>query len=89
MSNEDIKEMTDVELMAAWTDLGDQVAAGRERLKAFSAEYQDRCMVEQATAALGSETLAKLQAMEPVSVASEEAVGAVGGTDEDGVSLDG
>ena len=54
----------------------------RERLRTFSAESQDRCLVEQATAALGADTLAKLQAMEPVSVPSEEAVGEPNGAEE-------
>lgn len=77
MSNEDIKAMSDEDLMANWTSDGAEAEALKDRLKAYSAEYQERCLLKQATDALGPETVAKLQAMEPVGVPSEEAVAGV------------
>lgn len=88
MSNEDIKAMSDVDLMDSWTALGAQVEDDKARLKAFSAEYQDRCAMKQAVDALGSEAVTKIQSMEPVGVPSEEVVAGVeGGTVEEGADL--
>jgi phage shock protein A len=54
--NSDIQEMSNEQLMEEWTALGEQVTAGRERLLAFSQEYQARTEQERIQRQLGTMT---------------------------------
>ena len=79
--NSDIVQMSNDELMEEWTRLGEQVTAGRERLKAFSKEHQARTRREQVQNLLGAVSEAdKKELVEainaiPAGIESEENLG--------------
>jgi hypothetical protein len=69
--------LSDDDLMAEWTALGDEVQAMRERLNLFSEEHQRRTRKAQLAAQVGAvsdEDLALLQEIQAEGVESEEAV---------------
>jgi hypothetical protein len=80
MANDDIVAMSDSELMDAWTAAGDQASELKERLSAFSAEYQTRCYNAQVQAQFGPMNAEQKQAAidainaTPDPIESEEAV---------------
>lgn len=82
MANDDIASMTDDELMEAWTKLGSEAQALKERLSAFSVEHQARSYQRQVAQQFGDLTPeqkeAAIRAIQsaPSPIESEEAVGA-------------
>ena len=73
----DISQMSDDDLMAEWTALGDEVQAGKDRLREFSEEHQRRNRKAQLLAAMGTpseEDLALLQEAVADGIESQEAV---------------
>ena len=73
----DISQMSDEDLMAEWTALGDEVQAGKDRLREFSAEHQRRNRKAQLLAAMGTpseEDLALLQEALADGIESQEGV---------------
>lgn len=68
--------MSDDELMEAWGAVGEEVAAGKERLREFSQEHQRRTRKAQLAhlAGMSDEDLALLQEVRSEGVESEEAV---------------
>ena len=76
-TNVDISQMSDEDLMAEWTALGDEVQAGKDRLREFSAEHQRRERKAQLLAVMGTpseEDLALLQEAVADGIESQEAV---------------
>ena len=79
----DISQMSDEHLLPEWTALGDEVQAGKDRLREFSAEHQRRNRKAQLLAAMGTpseEDLALLQ--EAVADGIESQEGVMTGEDE-------
>lgn len=67
-----LENMSDDELMEAWTSLGEKVEADKQRLREFSQEYQKRCRLEQLNLTPGD--LELLQGVTPEGIESEEQV---------------
>lgn len=79
----DISQMSDEDLMSEWTSLGEEVQAGKDRLREFSQEHQRRSRKAQLLAAMGTpseEDLALLQ--EAVAEGIESQEGVMTGEDE-------
>jgi hypothetical protein len=77
MAGSDIAQMSDEELMDAWTETGNELTALKERAKEFSAEHQRRNRKAQMAhlASMSDEDMALLQEVRAEGVESEEAVG--------------
>lgn len=75
-SSADLSTMSDEDFMDAWTAQGEEVAAGRERLREFSHEHQRRERKKQLAAAMNysDEDLALLQEVVAEGVESQEEV---------------
>lgn len=74
----DIREMSDDDLMNEWTGLSQQVEAGKERCRAFSAEHQRRtrkAQLERQMGGVSEEDMALLQEIKAEGIPTEEAVG--------------
>lgn len=79
----DIQSLSDEALMEAWSADAATATALKERLKAYSAEYQNRCLREQAVNLMGEDALASLiQNAGPAPVESGEVVGTPGSDEE-------
>lgn len=68
----DVAEMSDQELMDAWTQLGADVEAGKARLREFSHEHQKRTRLAQL--GVSAADLALLQETSPEYIESQEKV---------------
>lgn len=82
---EDFTSLSDEEFMDAWTALGTEVQAGRDRLKEFSLEHQRRERKAQLALRnrdLSEEDMALLQEVRAEGIASAETVGAPGGEEQ-------
>ncbi len=89
MNTEDIKAMSDEDLMANWTSDGAEAEVLKARLKEYSTEYQNRCLISQATDLMGEDALAQLvQSVNANGVEPSSAVGSPGtGSDEEAVNV--
>jgi hypothetical protein len=72
MAQKKLENMSDDELMEAWTSLGEKVEADKERLREFSQEHQKRVRLEQLNLTPGD--LELLQGMNPDGIESDEKV---------------
>jgi hypothetical protein len=67
-----LENMSDDELMEAWTSLGEKVEADKVKLREYSQEHQRRTRLQQLNLTPGD--LEMLQGMSPEGIESEEAV---------------
>lgn len=72
MGNKKLENMSDAELMEAWTALGERVSSDRERLKEFSREHQKRERLR--GLGITAADLELLQSATPDQINSEETV---------------
>lgn len=72
MAQKKIENMSDDELMDAWTDLGEKVQKDKVRLREFSQEHQRRERMKQL--GLSESDLALLQGVTTTGIESEEKV---------------
>lgn len=70
MAQKKLENMSDDELMEAWTALGEKVQSDRDRLREFSAEHQKRERLKQLNLTPGD--LELLQGVDPAGIESEE-----------------
>lgn len=71
-----LESLSDDDLMSEWTALGEEVEAGKARLREFSQEHQRRVRKQQLArmAKLSEDDLALLQEIKAEGVESDEAV---------------